>query len=106
PEVPIEKQGEQYPQQRHYLSAGEFYQTYGADPADLQKVAAFAAAHGFVTSKANSARRSVQLAGPVSAMNQAFGTELAQYAHPSGDYRGRTGPVHIPGSLAGIVEAV
>jgi len=106
PEPPIEQQGEQYPQHRHYLSAGEFQQAYGADPADLQTVAAFAAARRLAVVETNATRRSVLLTGPVAAMNQAFGTELVEYAHPSGPYRGRTGPVHVPAPLAGIVEAV
>src|SRR5689334_12780074 len=59
PESPIDQQGEQYPQQRRYLSADEFQQTYGADPADLQRIAEFAAAHGLAVVETNAVRRSV-----------------------------------------------
>ena len=106
PEASIEKLGAQYPQERRYLGVEEFNRTYGADPADLQRVAAFARAHGLAVLETNPARRSVLLSGTVSAMSEAFGTELSQYEHPSGAYRGRTGPLHVPADLQGIVEGV
>src|SRR5207237_10498324 len=34
------------------------------------------------------------------------GVDLQIWEHSGGRYRGRTGPVHIPSSLRGIVEAV
>jgi kumamolisin len=46
------------------------------------------------------------LAGTVAQFNDAFGVELQQYSHPGGTYRGRTGPVHVPVELNGIIEAV
>src|SRR5882724_9476814 len=39
-------------------------------------------------------------------LSQAFGLQLAHYAHEGRTYRGRTGPVLIPKELAGVVEAV
>ncbi len=55
----------------------------------------------------NEARRSVWLAGTVAQMSTAFGTKLEEYDHPQGGtFRGRTGPLFLPGDLAGIVVGV
>jgi len=39
-------------------------------------------------------------------MNAAFGVELKQYEHATGRYRGRTGTIHLPEDLHGVVEGV
>ncbi|HEV2473811.1 MAG TPA: protease pro-enzyme activation domain-containing protein, partial [Chthonomonadales bacterium] len=83
------------PADRAYLSRVELAEQYGADPADLQKVAAFAAQYGLTVVDSSAARRSVLLSGSVDAFNQAFQVNLQRYEHPGGSYRGRTGPVNI-----------
>jgi kumamolisin len=84
----------------------EFAAAHGADPADLAKVEAFARAHGLTVVGSHAARRSVILAGTVAKLQEAFGVELKTFEHPGGSYRGRTGPVMIPESLADVVEGV
>jgi kumamolisin len=69
-------------------------------------VEAFARSHGLEVLWSDAARRSVGLAGTVAQMNEVFRTNLAQYAAPDGEYRGRTGAVHLPAELADVVEAV
>lgn len=79
----------------------------GADPDDLRRVEEFAAAHGLGVESSDAARRAVVLSGTAAAMSQAFGVELSQWRAADGaSYRGRTGPVHVPGSLASVVEGV
>jgi kumamolisin len=94
------------PAQRRYLTRREFTSTLGADPADLERVAAFAREYGLDVLWSDAARRSVGLAGSVAQMQKAFRTDLAYYESPLGSYRGRTGPLHVPAELADVVEAV
>jgi kumamolisin len=94
------------PKERTYLSHEEYTTEHGADPQNIVKVEDFAQAHGLKVVEVSAARRSVVLAGTVSAMNAAFGVSLQQFEHPGGTYRGRTGAVSVPADLAGIVEGV
>jgi len=48
----------------------------------------------------------VTLSGTVANFSKAFNVELLNYEHPGGSYRGRTGLIHIPSELDGIVTAV
>jgi len=95
-----------HPGQRRYLTREQFEATHGADAADIGAVAAFAKAHGLSVVESDAARRSVVLSGTTQSMNAAFGVSLQQYEHASGSYRGRVGPVTVPGDLAGIIEGV
>lgn len=79
---------------------------HGADPADLDKVAAFASAHGLEVGERSAARRAVELSGTVGQMQQAFGVDLGRYEGPGVAYRGREGDITLPAELAGIVEGV
>jgi kumamolisin len=88
------------------MSRDEFAQRHGADAADLAAVRNFAAAHGLNVVLEHAARRTVVLSGNVAQFNAAFSVELKLMRHDSCSYRGRTGCVHVPESLAGIVEAV
>lgn len=89
-----------------HLSRAEFARHHGAARADLDAVRDFAEAHGLAVVEEHVGRRSLVLAGTVAQFNDAFGVELQRYSHPGGTYRGRTGAIHIPAELDGIVEAV
>jgi len=80
--------------------------SYGADGADIEKVEAFARAHGLSVVESSAARRSVILRGRVGQMNEAFGVGLKQCQAGGIHYRGREGSVSLPSDLSGIVEAV
>ena len=88
------------------LSRAEFAQRHGADAADLSAVRAFAAAHGLAVIEEHAARRTMVLAGTVAQFDAAFEVQLQQMQHDGCNFRGRTGTIHIPGALDGIVEAV
>ena len=94
------------PHKRSYLTREAFAAQYGADPADLARVEAFAKAHALAVVESDVARRSVVLSGSASAMASAFAVKLQQMSHAGGTYRGRSGVISVPSDLAGIVEGV
>jgi kumamolisin len=89
-----------------HLSRAEYARRHGASRADLDAVREFAEAHGLAVVQEHAGRRTLLLAGTVAQFNDAFDVELQRCSHPAGTYRGRTGPVHIPAELSGIIEAV
>ncbi|MFZ0278727.1 MAG: S53 family peptidase [Candidatus Sulfotelmatobacter sp.] len=91
---------------RTILSRKEFERRHGADPDSVARVEAFARQHKLLVKEKSSARRTVILSGTVAAMNEAFGVELKDYEYPTGRYRGRTGPIHLPAELHDAVEGV
>ncbi len=92
---------------RDYLSRAQLAADYGADPADIAKVEAFATAHNLRVSQVSAARRSVWLNGTVADMEAAFGVTLQEYSLPGGgSYRGHTDPIMIPADLTGIIVGV
>jgi kumamolisin len=88
------------------LSRAEFAAAHGADPKELDQVAAYARAHGLHIVETNQARRSVVVRGPIAALNQAFGITLCNYDSPHGRYRGHQGGVTLPQALTTIVESI
>jgi kumamolisin len=98
------------PGQQQRLPRKEFIRLFGADPADVEKVRAFAAAHDLKVADVHKARRAVCLEGTAQAMGAAFGVKLGLYRQGDGDsgvvFRGHRGRVDIPDELAGIVLGV
>jgi kumamolisin len=94
------------PQHRKYLTREEFAANYGAAAVDIAKVEAFAHQNNLTVLEVSPARRTVLLSGTIAALSHAFGVYLANYEHPDGNFRGRTGPVYIPEDLADIVQGV
>jgi kumamolisin len=88
------------------LDDATFRATFGADPADLDRVAAFGTANGLEVVEKDIDKRSVRLRGTARAMEQAFGVRLHYFEAPGERYRGRTGPIYLPPELANVVEAV
>jgi kumamolisin len=88
------------------MTREELAAKYGASKEDLKKVSQAFEKFGLQTVQANEATRSVRLSGTVAAMERAFMVKLFNYAHPSGDYRGRVGSVHVPVGVKDIVEGV
>lgn len=94
------------PHERHHMTPEEFREAHGASAGDLTAVEEFARSQNLQVSEVNDVQRSVKLTGTVADFTKAFGVELQQYEYSGGTYRGRTGPIHIPKSLEGIVEGV
>ncbi len=89
-----------------YLTSKDFESKYGADPADLERVAAFARHHGLHVRETSVARRTVVVSGPVSLMSKAFAVALDRYESATEKYRGREGPVNVPTDLVEVIEGV
>jgi kumamolisin len=93
-------------EKRKLYSREQFAQEHGANPADIARVEKFAQEYNLKVKEKSAPRRTVILSGTVSAMNKAFGVELKRYDHPGGEYRGRTGQIHLPADLHEVVEGV
>ena len=106
PVTALEAMDSQLPKDRKYLSNAEVEANFGADPADIAKVEAYARASGLIVLESHVERRSVMLSGTVDQFNTAFGVQLKQFETPTEHYRGQEGPVHVPTELDGIVVGV
>jgi len=97
----------QPPSERKYFTQDELA-AYGTNPEDIAKVTEFAHEHGLAVVDQNPTGRTVKLSGTVKALQKAFGVDLKIYEDATGSrsYRGRTGEVHIPDELEGVVESV
>jgi hypothetical protein len=58
------------------LTRDQFAATYGADPADIERVEAFGRERGLTVEEASVPRRTVRLGGTVAQMSDAFGVDL------------------------------
>jgi kumamolisin len=89
------------------ISREKYENNYGGAPADLAAVESFAQLHHLTVVESSPARRSVVLTGSVKDFETAFQVHLSYYRSTDGSaFRGRTGGINIPDSLAGIVEGV
>ena len=95
------------PGQRHYLTDEEFNSTFGADPADLDKIAAWAQTNKLKVLDRSVPKRRVLVEGTIGDISKAFNLQLNEYEHPkTGRFRGRVGEVHVPTDLFGIIQGV
>jgi kumamolisin len=88
------------------LSREELARRYGANPADLALIAAFAREHGLQVVSKSAETRTVELAGTVANMSEALGVRLFKANIDGREFRYREGPVMLPRSVAGAVTAV
>jgi kumamolisin len=95
------------PAKRRYLTDNEFNAVYGADPADVDKVAHWAESSKLKVLDRNADMRRVLVEGTIADVNAAFGVQLNEYECPkNGKHRGREGEIHVPAELYGIIEGV
>jgi kumamolisin len=88
------------------ISHEEFAAKYGSAQTDFDRVIAFAKDQGLKVVDSSIPRRTIILSGTVAQMDRAFGVELSSYQSAAETYRGREGAVHLPASLANVVEGV
>jgi kumamolisin len=90
------------------VSPAEFKKRHSADPDALKIVRAFARQFNLKVEAdpASAVRRTVQLTGTVADIQKAFGVELKQTSIDGTQYRVREGGIHLPPSMADVVEAV
>jgi len=89
-----------------FLSREELAEAAAPDPADVQAVEEYARRNGLTVEGVDPVTRRVKLAGSAAAVKQAFGVSLDRYEHQGTTFRGRTGPVLVPQSLADIIVGV
>jgi kumamolisin len=88
------------------LTREQLCNTYGASQDDINNVIRAFGTVGLHPVKAKRETRAVRLHGTVAAMEEAFQVTLFDYKHESGNYRGRVGPVHVPGNMKDIVRGI
>ena len=104
--------GQKHPAVADLVSRGErvtrdeYASRYGADPADVRKVEAFAAGFGLAVAQTNLAARTMTLTGTCESFAKAFQVKLANYQYQGGSFRGRSGPVNVPEELSQIITSV
>ncbi|GAB3804748.1 S53 family peptidase [Spirosoma humi] len=80
---------------------------FGADPAVIKQVEAFATTYDLSLVDQSATRRTVLLRGTVAQMERAFGVLLTNYRTADGtEFRGRTGPINVPAELIDSIEGV
>jgi len=90
----------------HTMTREHFAERFGADPADILSVEAFAAEFDLTIAEVHLGRRSVVLSGTVANMNEAFLTQLQLFQGPGGLFRGRVGTLYIPAELENVIVGV
>ncbi|HEY6451848.1 MAG TPA: S53 family peptidase [Steroidobacteraceae bacterium] len=96
----------QSPRQREYLSRREYAERFGADPADVALIEAFAHAQELTVVRVDLPARIIRLEGTVAALSAAFGVRLGRARLGGVQRRLRRGPVFLPPPLRGIVLGV
>ncbi len=88
------------------LSRDELAARYGASQDDIDRVTQVMSGFGLKTVSSSVGARTIRLSGTISAMESAFNVKLFNYAHASGNYRGRVGYLFVPDALKDIVQGV
>ena len=94
------------------LSREQLARAHGTDPADVERVRETLGAFGLEITSTDAGSRRVKVAGPASALTQAFGTSLRMVSSPDlagtgrVDHRYREGRLQLPAALDGVVLAV
>jgi kumamolisin len=104
---PLDRLNNSLPRDREYLNEEEFNSRFGADPADLARIAAWARASKLKVLDSSVPMRRVLVQGSTRDISKALGVELDDYEHPqTGRFRGRVGQIYIPADLSGVVQGV
>ena len=94
------------------ISPEELADSYGTDPADIDRVRAVLGGYGLEVTSALPGSRRVKVAGTAAQLSQAFGTTLRRVSSPDPagpgevEHRYREGRLVVPAGLAGTVLAV
>lgn len=89
------------------MSRPAYEAQHGADPADIEKVGAFADHFRLTVADVNAPERLLILKGRIADFEQAFRVELRRHRFDAGEsYRGREGHISVPSEIADIVTGV
>lgn len=88
------------------LTREESAAKYGATDNDIAKVVDCMKKWGLEVLNTDVATRTVEVAGPIKTLEDTFQVKLFDYSHPESDYRGRTGEIHVPSEIDGLLDGV
>lgn len=95
------------PGERTYITRDQLRNDYGSDPAAVEAIEKFAAAHHLVVTRNEPASARLGLGGTVANVGDAFGVKLFDYSHPKlGNFHARTGPVMLPAEVGDAITGV
>jgi kumamolisin len=96
------------PGQRRYLTHQDVKAILQPDPKVIANFQSYLSEHGITTKAARAPRgaHAMSVTGTVGAFQKAFGVQHKRYAHSTGAYRGRTGPLHIPEEFMPHVQSI
>ena len=90
-----------------FLTPAEFAAQFGPTQADYNAVIAFAQSQGLTVTHTHPERTLLDVSGPASAIQSAFGVTLRQYVSPAGAvFHAPDSAPSVPASLAGRISAV
>jgi kumamolisin len=102
----IQNLSRRLPHQRQHLNAGEFLKQHGARQKDLTIVEKFGRKHKLEVVESSAEKRSIILAGSLSAISRAFQVRFQNFQHHGVTYRSFAERIRLPADLKGIVEGV
>jgi kumamolisin len=90
----------------NYLTRETFGSAQGAALDDIQSIERFAHDHDLTVTYSSVAQRMVKVTGTLSALTAAFGAKLKNYRAGKNKFRGRTGELSAPQSIADSIVGV
>lgn len=95
------------PEDRKYMDRATLAAQHGSDPAAVDAITRWAAAHDLVVRSNQPISARLGLGGTAENLSAAFGVDLFDYENAElGEFHARTGPVHLPPELGGLVTGV
>jgi kumamolisin len=95
------------PAERRYMTRDQIRDEYGSDPAAIEAIKKFAAAHHLVVTRDERASARLGLGGTVANLSNAFAIKLFDYSHPRlGEFHARTGPVSVSAEVGDAITGV
>jgi kumamolisin len=95
------------PDQRRYMTRDEMTAQHGSDPAAVDAITQWAGQHDLVVSNNQPISARLGVGGTVENLSEAFGVDLFDFENPElGEFHARTGPVHVPPELVGLITGV
>jgi kumamolisin len=88
------------------LTRSAYASLHGADPVDVDRLAAYAGSCGLRVERVELERRLVVLSGSAATHAKAFGTELHYYQRETKTFRGRIGAIQIPADLETAIVGI
>ncbi len=96
------------PRSRQYYTHQEAAQCLQPDPVIVADVTAYLGDHGITARQPAGAHLGhvLQVSGTIGDFQMALGVDTKRWAHPTGDYRGRTGPLNLPAEFVPHVHSI